>query len=156
MISYAPFWHTLKERGVSQYRLITTYEVSSATLDSLRKNRGVTLNTLGYLCWILDCDLKDVVEFGWEEKKKAEAPEDTTYHSPEPGTYLLPSISYAPFWITLKEKKISQYQLIRTYMISSAILDSMRKNKNLTMNTLDRLCEVLKCGIEKIVKLEWK
>lgn len=63
MISYAPFWKTLKKKHISQYQLIHEYNVSTGTLDTLRKNKSITLYTLHDICTILDCDIPDVVEF---------------------------------------------------------------------------------------------
>ena len=37
MISYAPFWKTLEQKGISQYQLIHEYNFSTGTLDTLRK-----------------------------------------------------------------------------------------------------------------------
>ena len=68
MISYAPFWKTLEKKKISQYHLIKTYNFSTGTLDALRKNQSITLNTLHDICTILDCDITDVVEFIKEDK----------------------------------------------------------------------------------------
>lgn len=62
MISYAPFWQTLEEKGITQYQLINQYGVSTGTLDALRKNRSVTLNTIQDLCIILHCSIENIVE----------------------------------------------------------------------------------------------
>jgi len=62
LISYAPLWRTLSERGITQYQLINQYGVSTGTLDALRKNKSVTLNTVQDLCNILSCPIQDVVE----------------------------------------------------------------------------------------------
>ena len=62
MISYAPFWQTLEEKGITQYQLINQYGVSTGTLDALRKNRSVTLNTIQDLCLILRCPIEKIVE----------------------------------------------------------------------------------------------
>lgn len=62
MISFEPFFETLKRKGVTQYELIKVHHVSTGTLDSLRKNKSVTLNTLVDLCMILDCDIQDIVK----------------------------------------------------------------------------------------------
>ena len=67
-ISYAPFWRTLKEKGISQYHLIHEYAFSAGTLDALRKNRSITMKTLCEICDILECRITDVVEF-MEEKE---------------------------------------------------------------------------------------
>ncbi len=62
MISFAPLWNTLDKKKISQYQLINTYGVSTGTLDALRKNKSVTLNTIQDLCRILNCTIDDVVE----------------------------------------------------------------------------------------------
>lgn len=63
MITFDPFWETLKEKGISQYSLIKDYGVSTGTLDALRQNRSITLNTLNDLCQILQCNVEDVIKF---------------------------------------------------------------------------------------------
>lgn len=67
MISYAPLWNTLKKKGISQYSLIKEYGFSTGTLDSLRKNKSITLNTLHDICTILNCEITEVVEFKRDE-----------------------------------------------------------------------------------------
>lgn len=62
MISYTPFWRTLAEKGITQYQLINEYGVSTGTLDALRKNKSVTLNTIQDLCSILQCPIQNIVE----------------------------------------------------------------------------------------------
>ena len=69
MISYAPLWDTLQRKGITQYYLIHHLNVSTGTLDALRKNKSVTMNTLHDLCRILDCDISDVVEILPDQKK---------------------------------------------------------------------------------------
>lgn len=66
MISYAPLWRTLSEKGMTQYQLIHEYGVSTGTLDALRKNRSVTLNTIQDLCRILHCPIQAVVEIEFD------------------------------------------------------------------------------------------
>ena len=61
MISYAPFWHTLAEKDVSQYELIHNHGFSSGTLDAIRKGQGITTATLNHICRILRCDVSDVL-----------------------------------------------------------------------------------------------
>ena len=62
MISYQPLWKTMREKGISQYRLIRA-GIDNKTLDALRKGKNITLLTLEKLCLILDCSPNDVVEF---------------------------------------------------------------------------------------------
>lgn len=68
LITFTPLWATLKQKNISQYALIKKYGVSTGTLDALRQNRSITLNTLNDLCTILQCNVEDVIEFTLDEK----------------------------------------------------------------------------------------
>lgn len=59
MIDYSPFWDTLKNSN----ELITKYNISSATIDKLRKNKPMNTTTLNDLCRILNCRLEDVAQY---------------------------------------------------------------------------------------------
>lgn len=61
-------------------------------------------------------------------------------------------ITYEPLWITLQQRNISQYSLIKDYGFSTGTLDSLRKNKNITMKTLNDICNVLNCNVESVIK----
>ena len=63
MISFEKLWITLKERNISQYKLIKEYKISTGQLDRLRKNGNVNTYTLNELCKILDCRLEDKAEY---------------------------------------------------------------------------------------------
>ena len=63
MIIYDKLWETMKKRGVSQYKLIHHYGVSTGQLDRLRKNDNVSTHTLNELCDILQCTLHDIAEY---------------------------------------------------------------------------------------------
>ena len=63
MISFEKLWITLKERKISQYKLIKEYKISTGQLDRLRKNGNVNTYTLNELCKILDCRLEDIAEY---------------------------------------------------------------------------------------------
>lgn len=62
MISYEPLWKTMKEKQVSQYKLLKS-GIDNKTLDALKKSKNITLLTLEKLCSILDCTPNDIVEF---------------------------------------------------------------------------------------------
>lgn len=61
MIDFEPLWQTMKRKNVSCYALINKHGVSRGTLDKLKHNRNVTLQTVSNLCEILDCEIQDVV-----------------------------------------------------------------------------------------------
>lgn len=68
MISYQPFWKTLKEKNVSTYILINKYDISSATIDRMRKQQGISTAKIDDFCKILDCDVADILEYVKDEK----------------------------------------------------------------------------------------
>ena len=63
MISYAPFWRTLKERGVSTYALINKHGISSATIARMKKGGGISTLKIDDFCRILDCKVEDIIEY---------------------------------------------------------------------------------------------
>lgn len=62
IIDFAPLWETMKEKQVSQYQLLKS-GIDNKTLDSLKKNKNITLTTMEKLCKILECTPNDVVRF---------------------------------------------------------------------------------------------
>ena len=62
MIVYDKLWQTMKERGISQYKLIKEYKISTGQLDRLRKNENISTYTIDQLCNILDCRIEDIAE----------------------------------------------------------------------------------------------
>ena len=62
MFDYTPLWKTMDEKGITQYQLIKDYHFSTGTLDALRKNKSVTVNTIVTLCLILDCTPNDILK----------------------------------------------------------------------------------------------
>ena len=63
MISYLPFYRTLKDRNISTYKLITVYNVSSSLLDRLKHNKPISTVTLNDLCTILQCRVEDILVY---------------------------------------------------------------------------------------------
>lgn len=63
MITYEPFYKTLKEKGITTYKLITQHNISRSLIDRLKHNKPVTTVTLNDLCKILGCRIEDIVEY---------------------------------------------------------------------------------------------
>ena len=63
MIIYTPFWETLKRSRESTYTLINHHQISSSTIDKLRKNKPITTTTLNDLCRILNCSVDRILEY---------------------------------------------------------------------------------------------
>ena len=63
MISYKPFWETLKRKGISTYALIYKHNVSSATISRIKNGGGITTAKLDDLCRIINCRIEDIIEY---------------------------------------------------------------------------------------------
>ena len=63
MITYQPFWETLKNSKESTYSLIHNHSISSATINRLRQNQPVSTSTINDLCIIQNCTPGDILAF---------------------------------------------------------------------------------------------
>ena len=68
MISYEPLYNTLKEKGISTYKLINQYGISRSLLDRLKHNKPISTVTLNDLCSYLNCKVEDVIIYIPDEK----------------------------------------------------------------------------------------
>ncbi len=67
MITYKPFYETLKRKNISTYKLINDYGLSRSLIDRLKHNKPITTVTINDLCKILDCTVEDILKFEREE-----------------------------------------------------------------------------------------
>ena len=66
-------------------------------------------------------------------------------------------ISYRKLWIKLAEKEISQVALRKELNIATGTMTKLRKNEEVALSVLLRICEYLDCNIGDIcdaVKIE--
>ena len=63
-------------------------------------------------------------------------------------------ISYEPLWATMKERKITKYQLIYHWGISSNTLRRMGHGEPINSNTLNELCLILNCKVEDVLRFD--
>jgi DNA-binding Xre family transcriptional regulator len=70
MISYTPFWETLKEKNITTYTLITKHNISSATIDRMKKGKGIRTMKIDDFCRILDCNVSQIIEYVPESLQK--------------------------------------------------------------------------------------
>lgn len=59
--SYDNFRETMKNRNITTYRLYTGYNISKQTIQNLKDNKSITINTLINLCEILQCTPNDII-----------------------------------------------------------------------------------------------
>ena len=62
-------------------------------------------------------------------------------------------ISYRPLWETMEKKGITQYALLKSG-IDNKTLDSLKKGRNITLLTVERLCEIIDCTPNDIVEFK--
>ena len=67
MISFAPFYETMKKKGITTYQLIERYHISRSLLDRLKHNKPITTVTLNDLCRFLDCRVEDILVYTQDE-----------------------------------------------------------------------------------------
>ena len=67
MISDRPFYQTLLKRGMTEYHLIYKEGVSANILHRMKHGKNITMKMLDALCFILDCDVSDIVEYVREQ-----------------------------------------------------------------------------------------
>lgn len=60
-------------------------------------------------------------------------------------------IDFTSLLKTMKLKGITQYKLLKI-RIDNKTLDTLKKNNNITLLTLEKLCQILECTPNDIVK----
>ena len=61
-------------------------------------------------------------------------------------------ITFDQLWKTLKTKGISQYDLLNKYDMSRGMLDNLKHDRSITLNTLNDLCNMLDCDITDVIE----
>ena len=62
MISYKPFYDTLIKKNITEYHLIFKEGISANTLHRIKNGEAITTKTLDTLCFILECEVSDIIE----------------------------------------------------------------------------------------------
>ena len=63
VIKYDNLWKTMKEKGITQYRLMNYHDFSQDMFRRMKKNLHCSTYTLGRLCEVLDCNIEDIITF---------------------------------------------------------------------------------------------
>ncbi len=58
---------------------------------------------------------------------------------------------YSPLWETMKVRGITQYQLIKAG-VDKKMMERLRKNKNITVSSLEKICKILDCTPNDVVR----
>ena len=62
MISYQPFYETLWKKNITIYHLIYHEGFSANTFHRMKQGKDISTKTLDALCYILDCDVQDIIK----------------------------------------------------------------------------------------------
>ena len=71
MITYEPFYKTMKDRGMTTYKLIRDFNISRSLIDRLKHNKPISTVTLNDLCNILNCDVDRIMHHVPDEPDKS-------------------------------------------------------------------------------------
>lgn len=63
MISYEPFWETLKKSNENWYTLTKNHHLSYSTLHRLKHGQDISMKTINDLCRILNCQIQDIAVY---------------------------------------------------------------------------------------------
>ena len=62
MISYEPLFRTMREKGITSYRL-EKMGFNRSTYYSIKGGNSISTNTVEQLCRLLHCRVEDIIEF---------------------------------------------------------------------------------------------
>ena len=62
LISYKPLFETMKRKNITEYNLIFKQGLSANTIHRIKRGLPITTETLDTLCFILDCEVQDILE----------------------------------------------------------------------------------------------
>lgn len=61
-------------------------------------------------------------------------------------------ISYEKLWVTMRDKGVSQYALIKKYGISPAQITRLKRNESVSTHTIEIFCRILSCDVGDIMQ----
>ena len=62
-VSYSKLFELMAQKDIKKIDLRTKYKMNPKTVDSLAKNKSVTVDTIMTLCEILNCQPGDLMEY---------------------------------------------------------------------------------------------
>lgn len=61
-------------------------------------------------------------------------------------------IKFDRLWQTMKDRKITEYDLYTKYNVNRSQINRLKHNKNVEVNTIDKLCNILQCRVEDVME----
>ncbi len=62
MIRYEPLFETMKQKGITGYRLFKM-GFSQSTYYAMKRGENISTHTVNQLCKLLQCNVADIMEF---------------------------------------------------------------------------------------------
>ena len=63
IISYEKLWNLMQTKNIKKRDLRETYKISPTIISRLSHNANVAVDTIMYLCEILNCQPSDIMEY---------------------------------------------------------------------------------------------
>lgn len=63
-------------------------------------------------------------------------------------------VNYEPLWKTMAERGMTTYTLINKYGINARTINNLKHNRGITVFTLERLCKILQCTPNDILRFD--
>lgn len=60
-------------------------------------------------------------------------------------------ITFEKFFDLIEKKRLSQNELIRRGIINARLLNALKNNRSITLDSLDKLCDRLGCTPDEII-----
>lgn len=136
-ITFHKLFDLLNKRGLKKKYLLDNLGLSPTTISKLNKGGNVTTDVIAKICYCLDCQPEDIMEYVEEEK---------TYNSDNKKSRSDTShIKFYKLFDMLERKHLKKGYLIDTVGLSPSTVAKIRKGSIVTTEVISRLCECLDC-----------
>lgn len=71
MISYEPLFQTMKEKGITSYRLFKL-GFPQSNYYAIKRGDNISTHTINELCKILDCNVSDIMTYIDEKQGRSQ------------------------------------------------------------------------------------
>ena len=61
-------------------------------------------------------------------------------------------VDYSALWDTMRKRGITQYMMLQDKILDNHTLDRLKKNMNITLITLERICTYLDCTPNDVIR----
>lgn len=61
-------------------------------------------------------------------------------------------VDYSLLWNTMRKRGITQYMILQDKILDNYTLDRLKKNMNITLITLERICTYLDCTPNDVIR----